>query len=57
MSASGRPLLVLGRAFDGFSRALTRQLAAIAGESATFELPEILELPVRAGSVWRPIRR
>jgi multiple sugar transport system substrate-binding protein len=47
MSASEGPLLVLGRAFDGFSRALTRQLGAIAGETATFELPEILELQER----------
>jgi multiple sugar transport system substrate-binding protein len=47
MSASERPLLVLGRAFDGFSRALSRQLGAIAGPGATFELPEILELQER----------
>lgn len=47
MSASERPLLVLGRAFDGFSRALSQQLSLIAGEGATFELPEILELAER----------
>jgi multiple sugar transport system substrate-binding protein len=47
MSPPERPLLVLGRAFDGFSRALSRQLAAIAGDRATFELPEILELQKR----------
>jgi multiple sugar transport system substrate-binding protein len=47
MSTSQRPLLVLGRAFDGFSRALSRQLGIIAGEGATFELPEILELADR----------
>jgi multiple sugar transport system substrate-binding protein len=47
MAAPERPLRVLGRAFDGFSRALTRQLGAIAGDSATFELPEILELQER----------
>jgi multiple sugar transport system substrate-binding protein len=47
MSTPERPLLVLGRAFDGFSRALSRQLAMIAGQNATFELPEILELAER----------
>jgi len=47
MSARERPLLVLGRAFDGFSRSLSRQLDAIAGDGATFELPEILDLAER----------
>jgi multiple sugar transport system substrate-binding protein len=47
MSAPERPLLVLGRAFDGFSRSLSRQLDAIAGDGATFELPEILDLAER----------
>jgi multiple sugar transport system substrate-binding protein len=38
------PLLVLGREFDGFSRALSRQLA---GSNADFALPEILQLQER----------
>ena len=47
MSTPERPLLVLGRTFDAFSRALSCQLRMIAGERATFELPEILELEER----------
>src|SRR5258708_219036 len=47
MSTSETPLLVLGRAFDGFSRALPRQLGAVAADRATFELPAILELQER----------
>lgn len=46
MSAAETPLVILGRAFDGFSRSLSRQLTEI-GANATFELPEILDLQER----------
>ncbi|MCW2947616.1 MAG: hypothetical protein JWR24_4333 [Actinoallomurus sp.] len=44
---SEKPLLLLGRAFDGFSRALARQIPHVAGQSAAFALPEILDLQER----------
>ena len=47
MVAPTRPLVLLGREFDGFHRALTRQLVAIGADRARFELPEILELQRR----------
>jgi multiple sugar transport system substrate-binding protein len=47
MSAAEKPLVLLGRAFDGFSRSLSRQLGEGTGTPATFELPEILQLQER----------
>ena len=44
MSAPERPLRLLGRAFDGFDRALSRQLPAAAAGPAEYRLPDILDL-------------
>jgi multiple sugar transport system substrate-binding protein len=44
MSAPERPLLLLGRSFDGFDRALTRQLAKAGPVPAVHRLPDILDL-------------
>jgi multiple sugar transport system substrate-binding protein len=46
MSAAETPLVILGRAFDGFTRSLSRQLSE-SGANARFELPEILDLQER----------
>ncbi|WP_052488464.1 extracellular solute-binding protein [Streptomyces sp. 150FB] len=46
MSAPERPLLLLGRSFDGFDRALSRQLAQ-ASRRAVHRLPDILDLQER----------
>jgi multiple sugar transport system substrate-binding protein len=42
--ADRTPLVLFGRKFDGFDRAFTAQLGAIAEPSATFELAEIGDL-------------
>ena len=45
--SENRPLVVVGREFDGFHRSLTAQLAALDGLSARYELLEISELQRR----------
>ncbi|MEV5486372.1 MULTISPECIES: extracellular solute-binding protein [Streptomyces] len=44
MSATQQPLRLLGRAFDGFDRALGRQLSQVAAGLAEHRLPDILDL-------------
>ncbi|MEV8388907.1 MULTISPECIES: extracellular solute-binding protein [unclassified Streptomyces] len=44
MSAREEPLLLLGRSFDGFDRALSRQLPKAGTRPARHRLPEILDL-------------
>ncbi|MDX6330674.1 MAG: multiple sugar transport system substrate-binding protein [Streptomycetaceae bacterium] len=44
MSATERPLQLLGRSFDGFDRALSRQLPKAGATSAVHRLPDILDL-------------
>ncbi|GHJ40791.1 extracellular solute-binding protein [Streptomyces sp. TS71-3] len=52
MSTTRQPLRLLGRSFDGFDRALGRQMPGAVAEPAEHRLPDILELQeqVVAGS-------